>query len=322
MAFERCYLCHGKAPAAIVIQKFEERECGHLYCLQCKITHDGDVDEISTETLTAADIQKIDNDDEYRKLFVETSNVRNEAGEDYGDYEWDDQKELRDGVSQHVIQSIHRHFSDNKPLRIIDIGCASGFTSVSFADAFPDSSIVSLDPSPQVKGVDGYRNQIRAVQSTLQGAEIEANSYDVAVIIGNMMLHDDPLDTLSLALDVLKPGGLLVFDFKNIKSSPRVIGIFLSRIGLAKFLPKSLFDRNFLNMRFGYHEKYVTDFLQTKQARFVNRRSKPPRLLEFGNKSAFSGGWKGLVWRILNKVDEFRGQQAWLQLEFVKESSI
>ena len=318
MAFKNCYKCLGNAKSTVVIKKFDERECGHVFCLKCRITHDGDVDEISTESMSAEDIQNIESDAEYKKLFVETSNVRSEEGDDYAAFDWEDQKELREGVSSHIVESIEKFNPTGEPIKILDIGCASGFTSVTFADKFPNSKIVSIDPSPQVKGIDGYNSQITAVQSTLQGTSFGDEKFDVAVIIGNVMLHQDPLDTLTLALDTLRPGGLLIFDFKNIKSSPRVLGIWLSRIGLANKLPKSLFDRNFLNMRFGYHEKFVREYLETKNARFVRRKSKPPRLLEFANRSNYVAGWKGMLWRTLNKIDQLRGQQAWLQLEFEK----
>lgn len=318
MAFKNCFICKGDAKSIVVVDKFDSRECGHSFCLKCRISHDQDVDEISTQALTAEEIQQIETKEEYTKLFVETPNVRDESGDDYGTFDWDDQKELRYGVSRHMIDSIKRHNADENPIKILDVGCASGFTSVSFAESFPHASITAVDPSPQVKGVHGFNNQITAIQSTLQGYDFGNEKFDVVVIIGNVMLHDDPFDTLTRAIERLAPGGLLIFDFKNIKSSPRLLGVWAARLGFAKRLPKSLFQRNFLNMRFGYNEGYVKKFMENQGVNFVHRKSKPPRLLEFGNKSHFSTGWKGMLWRVLNRVDYIRGEQAWLQLEYVK----
>jgi len=319
MPFKNCFICQGNAKSVVVVDKFEDRECGHDYCFRCKITHDQDVDEISTQNLSAEEIQNIQTKEEYKKLFVESPTVRNEAGEDYGDFKWDDQKELRYGVSRHMIESIKRHNPEERPLRILDVGCASGFTTVSFAESFSNCQIVAVDPSPQVMGVDGFQDQVRAYQSTLQVCDFGDEKFDVVVIIGNVMLHDDPLDTLRLAIERLEEGGLLIFDFKNIKSSPRVLGILAARMGLANVFPKTLFQRNFLNMRFGYTEEFINQFMENHSVEFVKRKSKPPRLLEFGNKSYLASGWKGLLWRFLNKIDAIRGQQAWLQLEFVKK---
>jgi ubiquinone/menaquinone biosynthesis C-methylase UbiE len=320
MAFKNCFICKGSAKSVVVVDKFHSRDCGHLFCLKCRITHDQDVDEISTQTMTAEEIQSIQSEEEYMKLFVETPSVRNDLGEDYGQFNWDDQKELRYGISHHVIESIANFNSEKKPIKILDVGCASGFTTVSFAESFPESQIVAIDPSPQVKEVDGFSNQIRAIQSTLQGFDFDDEKFDVVVIIGNLMLHDDPLDTLARAVDLMTHDGLLIFDFKNIKSSPRVLGIWMARLGLMKLFPKMLFQRNFLNMRYGYNEKFIKQFMASQEVKFVRRKSKPPRLLEFGNKSGYSTGWKGILWRILNKIDSIRGQQAWLQLEFKKNS--
>jgi 2-polyprenyl-3-methyl-5-hydroxy-6-metoxy-1,4-benzoquinol methylase len=319
MAFKNCFICKGNAKSVVVVDKFDSRECGHSFCLKCKISHDQDVDEISTQTLTAEEIQNIQTKEEYTKLFVETPNVRDESGDDYGTFKWDDQKELRYGVSRHMIESIKRFNPEERPIKILDVGCASGFTSVSFAEAFPKASVTAVDPSPQVKGVDGFNNQIKAIQSTLQGYDFGDETFDVVVIIGNVMLHDNPFDTLTRAIDRLSPGGLLIFDFKNIRSSPRLLGIWAARMGVGKRLPKTLFQRNFLNMRFGYNEVFVKRFMANQNVEFVHRKSKPPRLLEFGNKSNFSTGWKGMLWRVLNRVDAIRGEQAWLQLEFIKQ---
>jgi hypothetical protein len=43
-------------------------------------------------------------------------------------------------------------------------------------------------------------------------------------------------------------------------------------------------------------------------------RGRLPRLLEFGNRSYYQTGLKGLIWRSLNLIDATRRDGAWIQV--------
>jgi hypothetical protein len=47
--------------------------------------------------------------------------------------------------------------------------------------------------------------------------------------------------------------------------------------------------------------------------------SKPPRLLEFSNKSEHQSGIKGIIWRVLDAIDRLSDQRAWVQMTFRKQ---
>ena len=318
MPFTNCLVCEGVAKSTVIVEQFTSRRCGHVYCHRCGITHDTDIDEVSTADLTNEDVESIDDETRYRKLFVETSTVRDEQGRDYARFAWTDQHGLRHGVTEHAVDALNTHVDRDAPLRILDLGCGSGFTSIVLAEKFPHSTVYSVDPSPQVMQVDGHEGRIIAIRGTIRSAGLERESFDVVVILGNLMLHDDPFDTIERALACLRPGGLLLFDYKNVRSSMRLAGIALARCGVAKFLPHILFSRNFVNMRYGFHERYLDRFMSRQNVRSVGRRSKPPRLLEFANKSALASGWKGWLWRASDRIDRLRGEQAWVQLEYRK----
>ena len=318
MAFKNCFQCQGKAKSTIVVKKFAFRDCGHLYCHRCRITHDSDIDRVGKIDLQATDIQSISGEKQYRHLFVEKPTIRNEHDQDYAACKWKNQSTFRAGVAAHAIRSITEYFDDQRPLKILDVGCASGFTSKEMVDTIPNSRVWSIDPSPQVLGMDGYQDRVTAKQATLQAAGFPPEEFDVVVIVGNLMLHSDPFDTIDCALSTLRKDGLLIIDFKNIRSSIRQFCLFMARFKLARFLPQRLFNLNFVNMRYGFHETYLMDFMRTRDVALIARRTKPPRLLEFANENKNAAGWKGLLWRAFNAIDVLRKQQAWVQLEFKK----
>ena len=87
---------------------------------------------------------------------------------------------------------------------------------------------------------------------------------------------------------------------------------------IAWLLPKALIERNFVNMRFGFNAEYVKVNLKNLPVRLDGEYTKPPRLLEFNNKSETASGMQGKIWRILDFFDRIRNQRAWCQLSYVK----
>ena len=124
----------------------------------------------------------------------------------------------------------------------------------------------------------------------------------------------DPIDTLKAAQHVLQPGGTLIIDFKNVKSATRVLAGWALRMGLDRFGGRGLLQRNFVNMRYGFTKKYVLRSLEEQGFKSLEIESKPPRLLEFSNKSHYQTGFKGLIWRTLDRFDAMRKEQAWIQI--------
>lgn len=75
-----------------------------------------------------------------------------------------------------------------------------------------------------------------------------------------------------------------------------------------------LLQRNFVNMRYGFTKKYVLRSLEEHGSKALEIESKPPRLLEFSNKSHYQKGLKGLIWRSFDWFDAIRKEQAWIQI--------
>lgn len=318
MPFKSCFKCSGEGSSIRLVECFPDSSYGHVECRRCGITHDDNVDAMNDIVIDSKMIESIESDELYRKMFVETSQVQSDSGEEYVDFSWDSQIDMKQLVVEPVLVALGRKFKIDESFMLLDLGAASGFTSKIYTDEFPSAQVIAVDPSPQVMSVDGYQNRLKSMQGTIQTVEVPAQSVDAIVIIGNLMLHTDPMDTINLAIEKLKPNGILVFDFKNVKASSRDIARLLAKVGLKKLIPSAVFARNFINMRFGFNESYVNEFMKRQPVSKIGNHSKPPRLLGAKNASSFSSGVSGAVWRFLDQIDRVRGQQAWIQMEFVK----
>ena len=314
-----CSQCLGKLKAKIILTEFahDYADYGHAKCGRCGITFDSNINEISqTNIESAEDITEL-GEAKYRELFVESSEIADDEGDIYTDFKWDDNDSVKSGVAEHVIRVLEDRYTDGIK-RFADVGCGSGFMSCEIAKKYPDATVHAIDPSPLVRRLQG-KPGIDAHQGTLQTAGLAPESVDALSIIGNWMLHMDPMSTLKEAHKVLRPGGTLVLDFKNVKSATRVVAGWALRLGLDRFGGRGLLQRNFVNMRYGFTKKYVLRSLKEHGFKALDIESKPPRLLEFSNKSHYQKGLKGLVWRSFDWFDAMRGEQAWIQIVAEKE---
>ncbi|WP_160168120.1 class I SAM-dependent methyltransferase [Rhodopirellula sallentina] len=218
-----------------------------------------------------------------------------------------------------MIRSIEK-YHPNGIDRFVNVGCGDGFTSVRISQRYPDADVTAIDPSPMVKRLEGLSG-IRPYHGILQNAPVQPDATDVVAIIGNWMLHTDPEDTARCAYETLRLGGTLILDFKNIRSLSRVLARWAFRLGVDKIAMRGWLQRNYLNMRFGYTRDFVRQMLTQLGFEVVEMYSKPPRLLEFKNRSSYQKGLAGTVWRTLNGVDRWRDEQAWVHVVCRKNST-
>jgi ubiquinone/menaquinone biosynthesis C-methylase UbiE len=313
---KNCLTCAGEAPALPVFDKFAHVDYGHGSCRKCGISFDSNVNAMLDVQLSAEEVRDITDEETYRKLFVETSTIGDEKGNVYTDFNWADNEALKSGVARHVVDVLIRH-GMARPQQLLDLGCGNGFTSLELAKAFPETRIIAVDPSPEVVKVDGKLG-VAALQGTLDSLRFGTARFDVVIIIGNLMLHTDPQKTLAEANRVLKPGGILVIDFKNVDSLVRWFTLRLSWLGLAGLVPRGLLERSFINMRFGYRKSAMRKICNGLILKELECYSKPPRLLEFANAAELQSGLKGLIWRLTDKIDSLRDERAWVQMAWRK----
>jgi len=310
----RCPLCGRDDGTRVVFPKFFNHDYGHAYCRRCAISFDDNAARVARQKIDKATISRIRSNAEFRKLFVETSRIHD--GESiYTDFNWESQDDLKKGITRHIVEGIKKAkptVTAQSQLTILDLGAGNGFTSRCLKHTFPAAQITAVDPSPSIYELNGC-DGILPVQGTVQSVDFESKTFDVVVIIGNVMLHPDPFDTVRRCGTLLRTGGCIVFDFKNIRSLSRSLALFGSRFAGRKLVAHPVFQRNFANMRYGLTKKAVQTFVEKEGFCVDAIISKPPRLLEFSNRSVWSRGVKGVVWKLLDMVDSWRGEQAWIQ---------
>jgi 2-polyprenyl-3-methyl-5-hydroxy-6-metoxy-1,4-benzoquinol methylase len=99
--------------------------------------------------------------------------------------------------------------------KVLDIGCGAGWSSVSIAHAYPGVTVDGVDLNPgsiaaaqQVAVAEGVTNRVRF--EVRDAARLAGAGYDVATMFE--MLHDlaRPVETLRVARDALRPGGVVL----------------------------------------------------------------------------------------------------------------
>lgn len=306
-----CFDCGGELRARLLIARFARTDRGHSECPRCGITFDSNVNDIVDVSPSAEEIGAIEDEARYRELFVETSRIASPTGEIYARFQWRDNHELKHGVAAHVLRAIEEH--KGTPASLVDVGCGDGFTTEVIGRRFPGCAIIAIDPSPLVMRFAGHP-QIIPVRGTLQSAQLAERSVDVVSVIGNWMLHFDPFSTVAEARRVLKDDGVLILDFKNVRSMSRRLAKLALRARLDRYGARRYLYRNFVNMRYGMHRDFVRRQLTMMDFEILAMRSKPPRLLEFENRSGYQRGVVGLAWRFLNLLDRLLDEQAWIQM--------
>lgn len=307
-----CVFCEGRGVGDILIGRFRTRDYGHARCRDCGITFDTNVNAIAEEPLTAELIATIDSDERFRDVFVETWDIGADGGDVYPAFDWEDNSALRSGVAEHAISALREHLPPEWAGQIADVGCGDGFTTVELAKVFGSGRLLALDPSPTVLELP-ERDGIAARQGTLHSVQLPSDSLDAVVIIGNWMLHPDPAATLAECRRILRPGGVLVADYKDVQATIRRIAAAAFTLFAGAAQESAYLERTFVSMRYGLHPLYVGNLLRHLDFELLDSYGKPPRLLEFANRSEYQSGLAGFVWRVTDRIDVMVGHRAWVQ---------
>ena len=99
--------------------------------------------------------------------------------------------------------------------RILDVGCGVGRTSLALAQAYPESSVVGIDPDGAsieralaLAGARGLSERVSFVATTTAGLASDGG-FDLAIACDCVHDFTDPLGTLGEIRNLLKPGGVL-----------------------------------------------------------------------------------------------------------------
>ncbi|MEP1420491.1 MAG: class I SAM-dependent methyltransferase [Erythrobacter sp.] len=120
-----------------------------------------------------------------------------------------------DDVGKMLSDYVQWKYPDFKPLRILDIGCSVGHSTLPYADMFPDAEIHAIDlAAPLVRfGHARAKSMNKAIHFSQQNAEatnFEDESFDL--IVSHIMIHETSTKALDNIMKecrrLLKPGGL------------------------------------------------------------------------------------------------------------------
>lgn len=306
MSSNSCVECAGKtAPWLIGVPRVSDyhrcRRCG-LIMAEYRIEASGSRDN-----------------DTFRKEFIANVDNSDSSGAMYPKVGYEDPEAMSRVLLGRVSSILEAHGSGvGGPIAYLEVGCANGYLVNAVRKAFPGSRVLGVDPSPVAsrKGRDLFG--VEVIVGTIEDVPVpEGAGFDLIVIFGNLQLHANPLATIRQAWELLRPGGLLAFDYKNPSSSPRLICRAGSRIpavarheGFARLVNHAMrhirvtADKTAMRRHVeeaGFHCREISTF--------------PPRLLAFSSREAsVSKGVKGVVWRVLEALDRVRNQRAWVQI--------
>ena len=262
--------------------------------------------------------------EQFKQTFLESVDI-GEPGELYSAYEFTDTEQMVTALAERIAGAISRHKLRSpgwRPQRILEVGCADGFLMRRLADVLPEATFVGVEPSP----VTSERG--RSLGSDIRTGILDSVSFeapfDLVIMVGNWMLHENPVETLASITGLVADDGLVVGDTKNPNTLTRKVASSLARTGLHGHLDplQGYVSRNFENYRYGISRGVLKTICERLDLNIERTLSLPPRALEHENTHQGSNGLAGTVWRWLDRIDMLREEQAWLGFELSKRPTL
>jgi SAM-dependent methyltransferase len=120
-------------------------------------------------------------------------------------------------LGQGTIDCVRRRFPRLQPLRILDLGCGAGMSTLPLADAWPGAEIFAVDlAAPMLRYAHGRSEALGvAVQYSQQNAahtDFADGSFDL--VLSNLLLHEIPQKVTRQVIAechrLLSPGGVMI----------------------------------------------------------------------------------------------------------------
>lgn len=122
-----------------------------------------------------------------------------------------------DDMGRSVCNYIQRKHPDFKPLKILDMGCTVGHSTVPYAELFPDAEVHAIDVSEACLTYGHYRAEsmglpVHFKQANAESTDYEDESFDL--IVSHILLHETSKKAMPKIFKechrLLKPGGKMI----------------------------------------------------------------------------------------------------------------
>jgi 2-polyprenyl-3-methyl-5-hydroxy-6-metoxy-1,4-benzoquinol methylase len=304
-----CYFRHDAVPTF-----FRCTHCGLLFADPAEFPDETELDlNLEAENLTQEDRAQ------FKRTFIEGINPSDDQGTMYPGNDYN-QGDLEDTLFGRIKDALNTHFAmaHDTRFRCLEIGCATGFLLNQIQQSYPHAEASGIEPSPVSCAKAKQFYDLDLFQGTLNTFDVEGhkNQFDLIIIFGNLQLHSDPFASLRKCHQMLRPGGLLLFESKNPNAAARRLGRLVAKLPLLKNtrlgteMAKSCFD----GVRVAAGKQLLADTTATIGFDLLDVQTFPPRLLSVTNKQALSRGLKGWLWRFLDQLDQRKDERAWIQV--------
>jgi SAM-dependent methyltransferase len=233
-----------------------------------------------------------------------------------------DQNELRFQHSQRILRLVERYVNldEERPIRILEVGCASGFLLADLWRSYPNARLTGVDPSTLSCAQANTHEGVTAHCGTLDSISFPSGSFDVVIMVGTLMLHPNPERSIRQVWGLVDERGLLIVDTKNPNASVRRLARGLSRFGaIAEWgRTRRMLRRSHDGMRFGLSKEWLMATIEASGWQILAMRTLPPRLLGVPSSHSYGRGLIGAFWRLFDALDRVIGERAWIEAVCIK----
>ncbi|MFK7954866.1 MAG: class I SAM-dependent methyltransferase [Lysobacterales bacterium] len=124
---------------------------------------------------------------------------------------------MNDDLGRSVCNYIRRNLPEMKPMRILDMGCTVGHSTLPYKEFFPDAEVIGIDVAgPQVRyahaRAGGMGMDVSFQQRDASDTGFEAGSFDL--VVSHILLHETSNKAMPKIFKechrLLKPGGVMI----------------------------------------------------------------------------------------------------------------